>query len=75
MNKKQDKKLDLLDLPDAERKRFCFEIRAALRERVSMGKIPVADDVIVADKVMWDSPDTKLPNENQIPTCLKRVHY
>jgi len=75
MNKKQDKKLDLLDLPDAERKRFCFEIRAALQERVSMGKIPVADDVIVADKAMWDSPDTKLPNENQIPTCLKRVHY
>lgn len=75
MNKKQEKKMDLLDLPAAERKRFCLEIRAALRERVSIGKIPVAEDVIVADKTLWESPDTKLPNENQIPACLRRVHY
>ena len=65
MNKKQGKKMDLLDLSDAERERFCLEIRAALRERVSIGKIPVADDVIVADKAMWDSPDTKPQKGNR----------
>jgi hypothetical protein len=72
MNKKQEKKMDLLDLPDAERKRFCLEIRASLRERVSIGKIPVADGVIVADKTMWYSPDTKLPNENQKSSDLPK---
>jgi hypothetical protein len=62
--KAHEKKMDLLDLPVAERKRLCLEIRAALRERVAIGQIPVADDVIVADKSMWNSPQKSL-NEGQ----------
>jgi hypothetical protein len=59
MGTKSEKKVDLLDLPIAERKRLCLEIRAALRERVAAGKIPVADDVIIANKRMWDSSPIK----------------
>ena len=62
--KAHEKKMDLLDLPVAERKRLCLEIRAALRERVSVGQIPVADDAIVADRSMWDSPP-KSPDKRQ----------
>jgi hypothetical protein len=76
--KMREKKLDLLDLPLAERRRLCLEIRVALRERVAVGQIPVADDVIVADKTMWDAPDPKLANkENQksslLDSLMKRV--
>ena len=58
--KAQEKKMDLLDLPLAERKRLCLEIRTALRERVAVGQIPIADDAIVADKSLWDSPQKSL---------------
>jgi hypothetical protein len=51
--------MDLLDLPVAERKRLCFEIRAALRERVASGRLPVSDDAIIADKSVWDSASAK----------------
>ena len=44
MNRKREKKTDLLDLPLAERKRLCFEIRAALRERVSASNGSFSDD-------------------------------
>jgi hypothetical protein len=36
MNSKHGKKIDLLDLPAAERERLYFEIRTALRERVAV---------------------------------------
>jgi hypothetical protein len=52
-------KVDLLDLPVAERKRLCLEIRAALREHAAVGRIPVSDDAIVANKSLWDSPNLK----------------
>jgi hypothetical protein len=58
MTRKHEEKMDLLDLPVAERKRICLEIRAALRERAALGMIPVSNDAIIADKSMWDSPDT-----------------
>ena len=59
MTPKGEKKVDLLDLPMAERKRLCLEIRAALRERVAAGKIPMSDDAIIANKRMWNSSPIK----------------
>ena len=58
MGKKREQ-IDLLDLPPDERARICREIRAALEERVSAMKIPVSDDVIVANKTMLDALETK----------------
>jgi len=55
----RSEKVDLLDLPVAERKRLCSEIRAALRKHAAVGKIPVSDGAIVANKSLWDSPDLK----------------
>lgn len=69
--KAHEKKMDLLDLPVARRKRLCLEIRAALRERVAVGQIPVADDAIVADKSMWDSPQ-KSTNDVEKSSDLPR---
>jgi hypothetical protein len=65
MDEKHEKRLDLLDLPVAERKRLCFEIRAALRDRVVSGKIPVSDDTIIADKSMRDSLQAKSCDEGK----------
>ena len=65
MGGKNEKKMDLLDLPLPERKRLCFEIRAALRERVASGKIPVSDDTIIADKSPWDYPQAKSCGERK----------
>ena len=59
MSRKRENKMDLLDLPVAERKRLCFEIRAALQERVASGKIPVSDDVIIANKSVRGSVSAK----------------
>jgi len=64
MSKKNEKKMDLsktdlLDLPVAERKRLCSEIRAALRERVAVRKIPIADDSVISNKNMSDFPCLK----------------
>jgi len=73
MNKKNEKKLDLMDLPITERRCLCREIRAALRERIAVGKIPVSDDTIIADKSMLDSPDVKPFNEGEgNPDSLRR---
>jgi len=58
MGKKREQ-IDLLDLPPNKRARICRKIRAALEERVSAMKIPVSDDVIVANKTMLDSLETK----------------
>jgi len=79
--KAHEKKVDLLDLSVAERKRLCLKIRAALRERVAVGQIPVADDVIVADKSMLlntrlnEKHDAcELPrNSSLVNNLLKRV--
>jgi hypothetical protein len=73
MGRKNEKRMDLLDLPVAERKRLCLEIHAALRERVAVGKIPVSDDAIIATKSMWDSPDLKPFDEGERdPDSLRR---
>ena len=74
MKRKNEKKVDLLDLPVAERERLCLEIRSALRERVAVGKIPVSDDAIIADEHMWDSPDPKSFNEGEknVDSLLRR---
>jgi hypothetical protein len=74
MKRKNERKMDLLDLPVAERKRLCLEIRSALRERIAVGKIPVSDDAIIADKSMWDSPDPKPFNEGEkdLDSLLRR---
>ena len=65
MGGKREKRLNLLDLPVAERKRLCFEIRTALRERVASGKIPVSDDTMIADKSLWDSLQAKSCDERK----------
>jgi hypothetical protein len=57
---------------------LCLEIRAALRERVSVGQIPLADDVIIADKNMWDSGDAKLAADDAqknslLNSLMKRI--
>jgi hypothetical protein len=65
MGEKHEKRLDLLDLPVAERKRLCFEIHTALRERVASGKIPVSDDTTIADKSVWDSLQAKSCDEGK----------
>jgi hypothetical protein len=63
MNGKREKKTDLLDLPVAERKRLCFEIRAALRERVAASSIPFRDDTDIASKIVRRTSQTKALNE------------
>ena len=73
MNGKNEKKMDLLDLPPAERKLVCLAIRAALRERVVIGKIPVRDHAVIADKSVWDSPYLKPLDEEEDPDPLGRL--
>jgi hypothetical protein len=63
MNGKREKRMDLLDLPVAERKRLCFEIRAALRERVAASSSSFPDDTEIASKIMRRTPQTKALNE------------
>jgi hypothetical protein len=73
MSTKNNKKMDLLDLPAAERKRLCLEIRAALRERVAVGMIPLSDNVVTAKRNMWDSSDPKhLDEEEKDSDSLRR---
>jgi len=53
--KNHEEKIDIMNLPPTERRRLCREIRAALKARVSEMKIPVSEDVIIADEAMLKS--------------------
>ena len=63
MNGKREKKIDLMDLPIAERKRLCFEIRAALRERAAISSSSFPDDTEIASKIMRRSIPVKAFDE------------
>ena len=63
MKGKREKKMDLLDLPIAERKRLCFEIRAALRERVSASDSSFPDETEIAGKILRKALPIKPFNE------------
>lgn len=81
--KNNEEKIDLLSLPKNERLRVCQEIRAALKARVSEAKIPLSEDVLIADKTMLDSeadsshdkpsPDDLPQNSSLVHNLLKRI--
>ena len=63
MKGKREKKIDLLDLPIAERKRLCFEIRAALRERVYASSSSFPDDMEIASRILRRALPMKASDE------------
>ena len=75
MGRKSEKKMDLLDLPLAERKRLCFEIRAALRERISVANNSSFDEAMAAGKSVrkrlsvknFDDEERNTPKRTAIP--------
>jgi hypothetical protein len=81
--KNHEEKIDIMSLPLTERRRLCREIRAALKARVSEVKIPLSEDVVIADKTMlntevektYEKPNaTELPqNSSLINNLLKRI--
>jgi hypothetical protein len=81
--KNHEEKTDLMNLPLTERRRLCREIRAALKARVSETRIPLSEDVIIADKTMLKSEAEKTcekPNVTELPqnsslinNLLKRI--
>ena len=72
MKGKHEKKTDLLDLPIAERKRLCFEIRAALRERVSVSNGSFPDETKIVSKLMGNSLPIKPFDEWEMNAAVKR---
>jgi hypothetical protein len=72
MKGKHEKKTDLLDLPIAERKRLCFEIRAALRERVSVSNSSFPDETKTVSKLMRESLPIKPFDECEMNAAVRR---
>jgi hypothetical protein len=68
--KNHEEKIDIMSLPSTERRRLCREIRAALKARVSEAKIPLSEDVLIADKTMLD-PEAEPMHEKP---CITDLH-
>jgi hypothetical protein len=81
--KNHEEKIDIMSLPPTERRRLCREIRAALKARVFETKIPLSEDVVIADKTMLNAGAekiyekqnaTELPqNSSLINNLLKKI--
>lgn len=67
-------RIDLLSLPLNERLRMCHEIHDALKAKVSEAKIPLSEDVLIANKnllelevepePLYEKPSINNPNPN-----------
>ena len=75
MNRKHEKKMDLLDLPVAERKRVCLEIRAVLRELGTVAKAQVPGNTTIADRSLWDPMHARHFDEREKDTLGHRGSF